>query len=77
MKAAEVGKRLNEIQNEYSEINKNIAGCQDNLAKYANRKVYLEGAFNELKSIYDTLVKEEENSEAVTEPDKEEVKTEK
>lgn len=51
--------QIKEIEADYSENSKKINDCQNQLAELANKKIYLEGAFNALKGVYDKLVKEE------------------
>lgn len=72
MNAAQVEKKLQMYQLKYNEVDKEVVECQNKIADLARRKVYYEGAFNELKAIYDELIKEEEErSETETEqPDK-------
>lgn len=60
MTAAQVEKKLQMYQLKYNEVDKEVVECQNKIADLARRKVYYEGAFNELKAIYDELIKEEE-----------------
>lgn len=71
MTVKQVKNRLQILNLNYQNVDKEVAECQNKLARLAERKVYLEGAYNELKVIYDELVKEEESSETETEqPDR-------
>lgn len=71
MTAAQIEKKLQMYQLKYNEVDKEVVECQNKIADLARRKVYYEGAFNELKAIYDELIKEEESSETETEqPDR-------
>lgn len=72
MNAAQVEKKLQMYQLKYNEVDKEVVECQNKIADLARRKVYYEGAFNELKAIYDELIKEEkERSETKAEqPDR-------
>ena len=71
MNAAQIEKKLQMYQLKYNEVDKEVVECQNKIADLARRKVYYEGAFNELKAIYDELIKEEERSETKAEqPDR-------
>lgn len=67
MNSASIKKRMEAIEKEHDSIVDKCGDLQDELNRLVNRRVQLEGAFNELVQMYDEEVKTE-NSEAELKP---------